>query len=167
MDESLLNFLFLIFFLIVELEFTMIATENPGFYNITDSSGGYVYPLIAQSMILPIVNKPLAALIRMAEDAKEEKKNSDYHDIGVPLDDIQLEDYTTISTARSLEARRKEDIKKVTEKIILPDWEEEKVVALRVHEWPTKMWASYISRIPESLRREREILKGANIIESL
>jgi len=52
MDESLLNFLFLIFFLIVELEFTMIATENPGFYNITDSSGGYVYPLIAQSMIL-------------------------------------------------------------------------------------------------------------------
>jgi len=103
----------------------------------------------------------------MAEDAKEEKKNPDYHDIGVPLDDIQLEDYTTISTARSLEARRKENIKKVTEKIILPDWEEEKVVALRVHEWPTKMWASYISRIPESLRREREILKGANIIESL
>jgi len=140
MDESLLNLLFLIFLLIAELEFTMIATKNPGFYNITDSNGGYVYPLIVQSMALPIIevavklnklNKPLAALIRMAEDAKEK-----YEGTEVPIY-LHYADSRSGTISRSYEGEHKENIEKVSEKIIIPEWDEDKVVALRVHEWPT------------------------------
>jgi len=145
----------------------MIATENPGFYNIADFNGAYVYPLIVQSIALPIIevavklsklDKPFAALTNMAEHIKEEKKNPDYEGMYLPLG-LHHVPPESVTIMTSIDAKFEENNEKITDKIIMPIWDEDKVVALRVHEWPT-VWESYISRIPESLRRERENLKG-------
>ena len=147
--------------------FQCFPTEYPGFYRIIDKDGGYVYPLMVQSIVSPIIdmanklsvlNKPFATLKKMHEAGEDSKDKQS----GLPRKMRKMEELTngqvSVDTFLIQNTNINNEDRMLNTRI--PHKDEDVVIALRLTEWPQHIWEKFIEAQPDLLRDQRRMLKG-------